>query len=179
MKKLIVSLLAVFVVFSVTGCGASDDAQAEKVKKAAEVTQTQQESIAPDEVLKTLDGKTVKLKDLYMEKPVYLNFWASWCPPCVKEMPHIENMYKKYGDKVNFVVVSVDSKEEQARAFDSKSDFTMPIYTGDINRLSDDYGLSAIAVSILIDTHGKIVKRTVGGMDEAALEKFIKSGLTP
>ena len=117
MKKLIMTFLSLIMLISIAGCGASDNDQAAKEKKAAQVSQSQQEVFAPDEVLHTFDGKEIRLKDQYAEKPVYLNFWASWCPPCVKEMPTIQKMYEKYGDKVNFVIVSVDTKPEQAKQF--------------------------------------------------------------
>jgi thioredoxin-like negative regulator of GroEL len=94
-------------------------------------------------------------------------------------MPTIQKMYEKYGDKVNFVIVSVDTKPEQAKQFVNSKAFTMPIYTGDLNALSNDYSLSAIPVSIIIDKHGKILKQNVGGMDEAELEKFLTPIVKP
>ena len=81
MKKLVLFFLTIIMLVSVSGCGADDESQAEKNKKASQVTQSQLEVFAPNVTLRTLDGNTVQLKDLYMDKPVYLNFWASWCPP--------------------------------------------------------------------------------------------------
>ena len=65
--------------------------------------------IAPDFTFTDLvTGKTTKLSDL-RDKPVYLNFWATWCPPCVKELPHIQAKYEKYKDRIHFLAISVDS----------------------------------------------------------------------
>ena len=91
-------------------------------------------------------------------------------------MPHIEKLYQKYGDKVNFAAVTVDEKTADAEAFVQKSQLTLPVYTGNVRQLGKDYGLDAIPVSLLI-IDGKIVAKTVGGMDEAALEKFLAPAL--
>lgn len=170
MKKLTLLCLAALMAFSVTGCMAEEPAQD---SEPMEEQSTTVQSVAADLQLKTLDGTTVSLKDLYQDKPVYLNFWASWCPPCVKEMPHIQSLQDKYGDKINVVAVTVDENSADAAAFVKKAGLTMPIYTGDLKAMASAYGLSAIPVSIIIDKDGNILDQTVGGMDEAGLEAFI------
>ena len=134
-------------------------------------------SLAPDVRLKGLDGQARMLSDLYKDKPLYVNFWASWCPPCVKELPHIESLYQKYGDRVAFAAVSVDEHSEDAQALAQKSGLTLPVYTGNNAELSRNYGLDAIPVSLLIGKDGKILAKTVGGMTEKQLEAFLQPAL--
>ena len=178
MKKSIGLIMMLLVVF-LTGCGGATSASsaASTQQAAGAAAPAKEAAAAPDELLKSLDGsKQVQLLELSREKPVYVNFWASWCPPCVKEMPHIEKLYQKYGDRMNFAAVSVDEKLSDAEAFTAKSKLTVPVYTGDLKKLGRDYNLEAIPVSIII-RDGKVIARTVGGMDEAGLEKFLAQGL--
>jgi thiol-disulfide isomerase/thioredoxin len=170
-RKLILLAVACILLVTAAGCG---DTDSDKKEQAKQTSQTAQETTAKNVTLKTFDGsKQIQLSDLYKDKPVFLNFWASWCPPCVKEMPHIEKLYNKYGDKVNFAVVNVDSKEADANAFLQKNSFSMPIYKGDLNSLTDAYRLNAIPVSVVIDKNGKIIAQHVGGMSEQEMEKLL------
>ena len=73
---------------------------------------------APDADLTNLrDDSATSIATLSADKPLFLNFWASWCPPCVGEMPHIDAMYQKYGDRVNFAAVSIDGSTDDAKSF--------------------------------------------------------------
>lgn len=128
---------------------------------------------APDEALVGVNREDATIHGLAGEKPLYLNFWATWCPPCVGEMPAIEAMYKKYGDRLRFAAVSVDESAETAKAFIAERGFTMPVYTGDLQKLANDYMLDAIPRSILVATDGSIIAEHLGGMSESDLEAFL------
>lgn len=132
---------------------------------------------APDEALSGVNTQDATIYGLVGEKPLYLNFWATWCPPCVGEMPAIEAMYKKYGSRIRFAAVSVDQDAETARAFIAERGFTMPVYTGDLQKLANDYMLDAIPRSILIATDGSIIAEHLGGMSESDLEAFLSKAL--
>lgn len=129
---------------------------------------------APDMELVAFDGKKEKLSALYADGPVFMNFWASWCPPCVQEMPDIERAYNAYGTKIHFVSVNLDTKREDAQAFWQKGRFTMPLYGGDMNRVGKDYHITGIPVSVLIDKGGKILDVRIGSMSGTELEAFLK-----
>ena len=131
-------------------------------------------AVDPSMVLTTLDGSdSTTVGDLYADKPLYINFWASWCPPCVSEMPDIQTMYEKYGDRINFAAVTVDDNTGDAAAYQQNAGLTLPIYTGNVDELVSFYHLDGIPVSVLVDTDGTILARQVGSMSMAGMELFL------
>ena len=140
-------------------------------------TPTVSAKAAPDEALTGLNTGDASIYGLAGEKPLYLNFWATWCPPCVGEMPAIEAMYRKYGDRLHFAAVSVDNSASDAQRMIAERGLTVPVYTGDINKMAQDYSLDAIPRSILVGTDGTIIAEHLGGMSEAELEAFLSKAL--
>lgn len=104
----------------------------------------------------SMDKSTVYLSNL-MDKPVVLNFWASWCPPCKSEMPSFEEAYIEYGEDVNFVMVSVDSSLSDARGLISESSYTFPAYHDAYSEGSYYYNVTSIPRTYFITTDGAIV----------------------
>lgn len=134
-------------------------------------------TIAPDETLMGLNTADATIYGLAGEKPLFLNFWATWCPPCVAEMPAIEAMYQKYGDRLHFAAVSVDNKENVAAEFVAQRGFTLPMYKCNTDKIINDYQFDVIPRSILIGTDGTIIAEHSGKMDEAKLEEFLSKAL--
>ena len=133
--------------------------------------------IAPDFTFTDLvTGKTTKLSDL-RDKPVYLNFWATWCPPCVKELPHIQAKYEQYKDRIHFLAISVDSEQEAPAQFISSKGYTFTVGYGNEREISRAYNIEAIPASYIIGTDGTIKAQIVGSMDEVDLESFLQKGL--
>ena len=131
--------------------------------------------IAPDFTFTDLvTGKTTKLSDL-RDKPVYLNFWATWCPPCVKELPHIQAKYEQYKDRIHFLAISVDSEQEAPAQFISSKGYTFTVGYGNEREIFRAYNIEAIPASYLIGTDGTIKAQIVGSMDEADLERFLQN----
>ncbi len=122
------------------------------------------------------DDKKIELSQLYGKKPIYLNFWATWCPPCVREMPFMNELYPQYKDKLDFVVVSVDSKRSQLDEFVKKTGYNFPIYTTDNESAGKAFGLQGIPTSVLITPDGKIAKIHIGSMSKEEMEAFFKEG---
>ena len=141
--------------------------------------QTQEQSAqesefaAPDFTVYDGDGNEVHLSD-YKGKPVVLNFWATWCPPCVGELPHIEKKYAEYKDKMHFVILSVDDNEQDPARFIQSKGYTFPAAYGDHQALGRAYGIDAIPASYIISADGHIVARIVGSMNESSLDAFLQ-----
>ena len=135
---------------------------------------------APDADLTNLrDDSATSIATLSADKPLFLNFWASWCPPCVGEMPHIDAMYQKYGDRVNFAAVSIDGSTDDAKSFTQGrgADLQLPFYYGDEMAISQAYHIDAIPISMMIAPGGEIIAQHLGGMTEEELDAFISAAL--
>ena len=107
--------------------------------------------------LKLLDsnGKTKWLEEL-KGKVIFMNMWATWCPPCIAEMPSIDTLHAEMGDEVAFVMLSLDDDFETAKAFDSRKGYDLPIYAPASN-LPSMYQSSTIPTTYVIDAAGNLV----------------------
>jgi thiol-disulfide isomerase/thioredoxin len=116
-------------------------------------------SFAPDFTLTDLNGNKVTLSELTKNKYVYLDFWATWCSPCVKEMKLISDLKNKYGDYVTFVSISIDKNQRTMNRFVEKNkyDWTF-LYFDDNQELIQQYKASAIPLYYLIAPGGRIVQ---------------------
>ncbi len=97
-------------------------------------------------------------------KVVFVNFWATWCPPCRAEMPMIQKLYDDYKDKVEFVFVTTDNQSEIQEFFD-KNGFDVPSYNAMSGPPAELTKTNAIPASYLIDKSGNIVVDKVGAAD--------------
>ncbi len=121
-------------------------------------------AIAPDFTLITLDGKNVTLSD-YRGKVVFLNFWATWCPPCVREMPSMENLHKAMKNyDFTILAVSIDRKSTyHVRSFIEGKKYSFPVMHDVSKDVAKSYVVSGIPTTFIIDKKGVIEARLVGG----------------
>lgn len=128
---------------------------------------------APDFELKTLGGETVKLSD-YRGKRVILNFWATWCPPCKAEMPHMQNFYEQYNDQgVEILAVnltSMDKGVEEVQKFVDEYGLTFTIPLDENGDVGTTYQAYTIPTSYILDENGVITKKVIGPMDEKMMK---------
>jgi thiol-disulfide isomerase/thioredoxin len=88
-------------------------------------------------------------------KPYVLEFWATWCPPCVESIPHIKELAEKYNGKVEFIAISVDSSDEPVKKMVDEKNINYNV--GMDNGLSDKYGVRGIPAAFMISKEGTIV----------------------
>lgn len=132
---------------------------------------------APDFELELFGGGKVRLSD-YEGKVVVLNFWASWCPPCRREMPAFEKTWREYEAKgVVFVGVAVQDYEPDARAFAEETGVTYPIGMDWNGRIFDSYRPTAMPTTFLINREGIVSRRIANYANEAMLRIFLKGQL--
>lgn len=131
--------------------------------------QLQQDGKASDKIV-TLNS--------YKGKVLFLHFWATWCPPCKIELPHMESLAKKLasqGDKakMKFLAVCISDSQKALTSFMQKNGYTFPSALDEPGLVAMKYGIQGVPTSILISPEGKILKIQVGMMNQKQLENFV------
>ncbi|TSI09754.1 TlpA family protein disulfide reductase [Lysinibacillus sp. BW-2-10] len=125
-----------------------------------------------------MNGDPINLSDL-RGKIVILNFWATWCPPCRAEMPHMQSFYEKNKDNgVEIIAVNLTALDEGKQAvekFVNEYGLTFPVVLDENGSVGKLYEILTIPTSYIIDAEGRIFQKFVGSMDEQIMEDMIKS----
>jgi len=132
---------------------------------------------ASDFKLQDLEGKTVKLSE-FKGKPVLLDFWATWCPPCRASIPGIEKLHKSYGGK-GLVVLGISLDQggwDSVKDFVTESGITYTVLKG-TDDVATKYNVRTIPMLVIVDKEGKIYKRYLGFGDDDQLDKDVRSVL--
>ncbi len=121
------------------------------------------------------EGNTISLED-FKGKVIFMNMWATWCPPCIAEMPSIDKLHEEMGDEVAFIMLSLDDNFEKAKDFDKRNGYGLPIYAPGSN-LPAMYQSSAIPTTYVIDAKGNLVLTHKGMADysDPEFKKFLNS----
>lgn len=138
--------------------------------------QSEEKIKAPDFTVLDSKGNSVKLSDM-LGKPVVVNFWASWCPPCKSEMPEFNEVYQELGEEVAFMMVDlVDGQretQEKGAQYIQEQDFSFPVYFDMQQEAADAYGITAIPTTLFIDKEGYLVTGVQSAIDAKTLRKGI------
>lgn len=122
-------------------------------------------------------GKEVTLSENF-GKPIVVNFWATWCGPCVSELPYFEDLYEKYKDDVTFMMVNMtdgyQEKLEDVKQFMQNNSYTFPVYYDTNYSAANAYRVSSVPMSLFIEENGEIEDTHLGAMSESVLENYIK-----
>ena len=181
MKKLFLLFTSVLLVLLFSGCGEDattiieDEGSFKDLKVQSNKTYN----------FKTTEGKaiTLRVEDNVLTskqlagKKVLLNFWATWCAPCLEEMPIFNRLYSKYSDKFEIIGILIEKnkKPEELAEFMTKFNMKFPVVVGDENyraaKAFDD--VKMFPESFLFDDDGKFIKKYIGLVDEAELEGLI------
>lgn len=142
-------------------------------------TNTDNEKVAaPDFTMTDKDGNEVKFSN-FAGKPIVLNFWASWCGPCQMEMPDFEEMYKQYGEEVQFVMVNMTdgSQEtvESATQFITEKGYTFPVYYDTKMEGAYYYSVYSLPTTYFIDAEGYVTASNKGMISGENLQKGIEA----
>ena len=129
------------------------------------------------------NGDTLRLSDLYGQV-VVLNFWASWCGPCVTEMPAFDRVYNDYRDRgVTFLGIDTQDVELAAKAFADRIDVSYPLGVDETGRLAAEFGrvgsdgVFALPTTVILGADGRVLRTWVGALQEEVLRGFLESAL--
>jgi len=138
-------------VLSVTGCSAGSESLGARVGEPA-----------PDFQLSDLDGQSVSLSD-FRGKPVLINFWATWCPSCVSEMPYIQEIYEEWSDK-GLVVLAINIGESSSKVeeFMQSHNLSFTVLLDIKQNVAQKYNFQYIPTTFFIDKDGIIQEKVIG-----------------
>lgn len=125
-----------------------------------------------------LDGSEISLKEKLTDQVVFMNFWATWCPPCIREMPSIEKLYQRFNGKIVFACIS-NEDIAKIRNFKNAKKYTFPMY-----HIEDGhpkvFNTKGIPATFIISKERSVVLKHVGGADWAheTVVKFLEDLLS-
>lgn len=132
-------------------------------------------SDAPDFVLTDLNGDKHQLSD-YKGKGVFLNFWGTWCEPCKREMPYMQNQYDYYKEQgVEVIAVNIAESKIAVQNFTDTYDLSFPVVLDKDRQVLDAYGVVPLPTTFLIDKNGKVAEIITGQMNERMVRDYMES----
>jgi thiol-disulfide isomerase/thioredoxin len=182
--RLLTAILAVLLLLTASACTPADGgletlpAEDKETSAPSDTAENEDPSAnaVPDFTILDMDGNEVKLSDFF-GKPIVLNFWASWCPPCKAELPDFEEACKRYEGKVTFLMVNLtDGKRETvevAKEYVASQGYTFPVYFDTKYEAAYVYGVSSIPQTYFINADGSLEARATGMISAARLEEGI------
>jgi len=128
----------------------------------------------PNFTFPDINGKEISLSD-HRGKVVLVNVWATWCPPCRREMPSMQRLYDELkGENFEILAVSIDSEGREAVApFMEKMNLTFPALLDPGETIRPLYGITGVPESFIIDKDGVLVEKIIGPIDWATPEVFL------
>ena len=140
------------------------------------------EEMAIDFTLKDQYGNEHTLSE-YKGKTIFLNFWATWCPPCRGEMPEIEEIYNEYGKNNDDIIIlgvaapnlGREGSEEEIANFLSDNNYTFPVVMDFGGELVYKYGIGGFPTTFIINEDGEVVNKIVGAMDKENMKEIIEN----
>lgn len=171
MKKISFLLTMLCLSLVLTACGQEEQSEQSTQQSGATATRVipmQPDgppvigNLAPDFTLTDIDGRTWTLSEL-KGQVVFLNFWATWCPPCISEIPSIQNLYNTLPqDQFKMLAVLYNDEAGNAKSFAEKLDITLPILIDKGNRVGMRYGLTGVPETFILDKEGFIREKHQG-----------------
>lgn len=172
---IIIILIGLFSLFNSNDFEVKNYSENTKIETTEKQNFNLKNSIAPDFNLKNQYGNIESLS-LYKNKVIFLNFWATWCPPCRNEMPHIQELYEEYGENKNDVIfIGVNNENQESMInFLNKNNYSFPVVTDVEEEVMKNYKINAFPTTFIIGKDGKIVDFIIGEASKKTMKKYIE-----
>lgn len=135
----------------------------------------QSEQVTESESWPLLDGGEIALASYEGEKPVVLDFWASWCPNCRRSMPVLNGFYDQYKDEVEVIGVNLQEPVSTISQYVSSTGIDFPIVLDPDGKIARSYGVTYTNVHVLINKNGEVVRTIPGDIQESHILELIES----
>ena len=180
-KKGLVAAIVVLVVVLVVGVAAYRAFYGEQIPSQA-VEQGSSDTSSADAVMLadydsevyTQDEVSTKLSIIADGKPLVVNFWATWCPHCIDEMPDFQKLYEKYGDRISFCMLdAVGTRNEtlaRGASYVREEGFTFPVYYDLDGDAVDTYRVTSYPSTVIFDANGELWSYYIGRIDTATVD---------
>ncbi len=128
--------------------------------------------------LKGINVPSTNLKTLKEEKPLFLNFWGTWCPPCREEWPTIQKLYDAQNGQLNFVLIAMQDQEETVREFLKKNNYTAPVYIAQ-SPLPEKLLPKVFPTTFILNKEGRILLKEEASKDwnSNSVHEFLKNSI--
>ena len=142
-----------------------------------DTVKNEDEDLAEDFTVHDLDGNEVSLSDM-RGRPVIVNFFATWCGPCMSEMPHLEKVYDEMKDRIVFMAVDltdgVEETKKDVEKFLGENGYDIPVYLDDMLDTAVKYRVTSIPTTLFIGSGGELKGSATGAMSEELFRNYIK-----
>lgn len=145
------------------------------IRNQASIGGARGNQLAPDFTLQKLGGGTISLSEFKGKKPVVVDFWASWCPNCRRDMPKMNAMYPKYKDQIEIIGINLHESERTVQNFISSLGISFPIALDPSSQAARVYGIQYTNTHFLIDKEGNLVRQIPGDISESDIIALISS----
>lgn len=164
---------------------AGETASAAETNAAAQTVQptdfAPDAKLAADFTVFDRNNAEIRLSD-HFGKPLVVNFWASWCGPCCRELPAFDDAAKQYDGQIEFMMVNLtdgfSETVESVQSFLEENGYTFPVYFDTDEDAADAYNIYSIPETVFIRADGTVMDTHIGSMDEATLQNYITQLLT-
>lgn len=131
-------------------------------------------SPVPDFELSDITRKKYKIQDLN-GKPVVINFWATWCPPCKSELPLFQDLKAIHSDDLEILAVNIQESKVTVASFIDKNKYNFPVLLDENGMVTDEFGVFAYPATFFIDKEGIIRSHYVGQLNKELLQKNLET----
>lgn len=165
-SNIIIAVVTVVVLIGIATFATQGTSKASNTEISANESGQLVKQVAPDFSLTTISGGTISLAEYKGRKPVVLDFFATWCPNCRRDVPKLNGFYEKYKEQIEVIGIDLHEDESTVKKFVEKYGVTFPVVI-DGGKVAQNYGVRYTNFHVLIDIDGNAIKAIPGDISES------------